>query len=237
MESVFRFIAPPGPCGYLPGQTWQLEYEVVSALTPAEYYQRLVHGWRRFGHVLFRPRCPSCAACRSLRVEVARFRPHRSQRRNQALNQGDIQLRIGEPSVTPAKLDLYDRYHAFQSGNKGWPDRTPKDAADYRESFVLNPFPTEEWRYSLGRRLVGVGYVDVLPEGLSAIYFYYDPDERDRGLGTWNVLNVIDQAAQRDLPYVYLGYYVDGCDSLAYKGNYSPNQTLTPEGDWHAFRE
>lgn len=237
MESLFRFIASPGPCGYLPGQTWQLEYEMVSALTPAEYSQRLVQGWRRFGHVLFRPKCPSCTACRSLRVEVARFRPNRSQRRNRARNEGEVQLRIGEPAVTPAKLELYDRYHAFQAGHKGWPDSTSKDAVEYGETFVRNPFPTEEWRYALGRRLVGVGYVDVLPEGLSAIYFYYDPDERDRGLGTWNVLSVIQRAADRGLPYVYLGYYVEGCDSLAYKGNYAPNQARNAAGDWQLFRE
>ena len=150
---------------------------------------------------------------------------------------GERFVRFGEPSVTSAKLALYDRYHTFQVGHKGWPDRTPKDVVDYRESFVVNPFPTEEWRYSLGRRLVGVGYVDVLPEGLSAVYFYYDPDERHRGLGTWNVLNVIEQACARGLPYAYLGYFVDGCDSLAYKGNYAPNQTLSPDGGWHPFRE
>ena len=70
---------------------------------------------------------------------------------------------------------------------KGWPDHGPKDPADYADSFVDNPFPTEEWCYYLGDRLVGVGYVDVLPDGLSAIYFFYDPDERDRSLGTFNV--------------------------------------------------
>jgi leucyl-tRNA---protein transferase len=77
----------------------------------------------------------------------------------------------------------------------------------------------------------------VLPEGLSAIYFYYDPDERDRGLGTWNVLSIIQRAGELGLPYVYLGYFVDGCDSLSYKGNYAPNQTRTADGDWQAFRE
>src|SRR5438105_6260742 len=78
MESVFHYVAPASPCGYLPEQRWRLEYEIVRSLTPAEYQNRLLAGWRRFGGALFRPRCRSCTACQSLRVDVARFRPDRS---------------------------------------------------------------------------------------------------------------------------------------------------------------
>ena len=78
----------------------------------------------------------------------------------------------------------------------GWQRHPPKDVATYYASFVDNPFPTEEWSYYLDGRLVGVGYVDAVPGlGLSAIYFFHDPDERERGLGTWNILNVIDEAS------------------------------------------
>src|SRR5437764_7752823 len=153
--------------------------------------QRMLQGWRRFGSVLFRPRCRICSACRSLRVVVEHFQPDRSQRRVAKRNHGLVHLYIGTPSVSPAKLDLYDRFHAFQAESKGWPVHTAKDAASYVESFVDNPFPTQEWCYYLGRRLVGVGYVDDLPDGLSAIYFFYDPDQRHHSLGTWNILNLI----------------------------------------------
>ncbi|HXG08880.1 MAG TPA: arginyltransferase [Gemmataceae bacterium] len=236
MESLFRFVAPPSPCGYLPHQLWQLEYEYVSELSPAEYMQRMLQGWRRFGAMLFRPRCAACHACRSLRVVVDRFRPDRSQRRTAKANRGTITLQIGEPSVTRAKLKLYDRYHAYQAEAKGWPQYPACSAAAYAESFVDNPFPTQEWCYYLGKQLVGVGYVDDLPGGLSAIYFFYDPDHRRRSLGTWNILSLIEHAAGRKIPHVYLGYYVAGCPSMEYKARFVPNQLLDETGQWHDFR-
>jgi leucyl-tRNA---protein transferase len=236
METLAHYITPPSPCGYLPEQNWRLEYEHVVTLSPQEYMQRLLQGWRRFGTSLFRPRCQSCTACQSLRVLVERFRPDRSQRRCRRANEEDIELRIGPPSVTRSKLALYDRYHAFQAGTKGWPAHPAKDAYAYASSFVDNPFPTEEWCYYLADRLVGVGYVDDLPGGLSAIYFFYDPDERARALGTWNVLRILEQAASRGIPHVYLGYYVADCPSMTYKSCFTPNQILGLDGQWHDFR-
>ncbi len=237
MQSLIRYLTPPHTCGYLPDRDATMEYDVALTVSPAEYLQRLEQGWRHFGHMMFRPQCVSCRQCQSLRVIVERFRPNRSQRRAAGANHGDVELRIGPPSVSRAKLDLYDRYHAFQSGAKGWPEHAPKDEASYRESYVVNPFPIEEWCYYLHGRLIGVGYVDVLPAGLSAIYFFYDPAERGRSLGTWNVLNVLDRAAQLGVPFVYLGYFVKGCQSLEYKASFTPNQVLGPDGKWHDFRE
>jgi arginine-tRNA-protein transferase len=240
MQSLFRFTANPSPCGYLPEQFWSLEYEYVAQLSAAEYLQRMLEGWRRFGMMLFRPACRSCTACHSLRVSAAKFCTDRSQRRCRQANEGIIELRIGQPSVTRAKLALYDRYHTFQSQHKGWPEHGPRDPESYADAFVVQPFAVEEWCYFLGERLVGVGYVDVLPgsaeqaaeAGLSAIYFFYDPAERDRSLGTWNVLSMIDAAAGRGLPYVYLGYYVAGCASMEYKRRFRPNQVRHPDGVW-----
>src|SRR5579859_3429043 len=236
MESLYHFVALPRDCSYLPGETWRLEYEMVAEMTADEYRTRMDENWRRFGHTLFRPRCPECSACRTIRVLVDQFRPNRSQRRCRTLNEGAIRLRIGKPVVTTAKLDLYDRYHAFQSRVKNWPDHAPKDARDYFDSYVNNPFPVQEWCYYLGGKMIGVGYVDDLPGALSAIYFFYDPDERSRSLGTWNVLSVIEVAAARGLPYVYLGYFVPGCQSLEYKANFVPNQLRQPDGAWRGFR-
>jgi arginine-tRNA-protein transferase len=236
METLCCFVAPPSRCGYLPAQLWQLEYEVVADITPAEYMARMRAGWRRFGDTLFHPRCPACTACRSLRVLVDRFRPSRSQQRCRKLNEGAIRLEIGKPAVSRARLRLYDRYHAYQSDAKGWPQHPAKDAASYASSFVDNPFPTQEWCYYQGDRLVGVGYVDDLPGGLSAIYFFYDPDERDRSLGTWNVLSILDYAARRSVPHFYLGYYVPGCGSMEYKTRFRPNQLLDGDGQWRDFR-
>ena len=90
--------------------------------------------------------------------------------------------------------------------------------------------------------MIGVGYVDVLEDarqrgGLSAIYFFYDPQESQRSLGTYNVLCVIDEAKRRRLPYAYLGYYVEGCASMSYKTRFVPNQLRGPDGVWRDFRK
>jgi leucyl-tRNA---protein transferase len=235
MESLFTFVSPPDRCGYLPDRNWQLRYEVVGRRTPAEYMRRMTEGWRRFGHSLFRPECPTCRACRSLRVDVLRFRPDRSQKRAWVRNTGDVRVAVGVPAVSDEKIRLYDRYHAFQTAQKGWPGHEPENPIDYAESFAENPIPTEEWCYRVDDRLVGVGYVDHLPGGLSAIYFFYDPDERDRSLGTFNVLSVNRAAAEHNHPHVYLGYYVEGCRSLAYKARFRPNQLLQSDGSWRPF--
>jgi arginine-tRNA-protein transferase len=232
MISLARYDTPQGPCGYRTGETWQFEHELVATLALAEYMDRLRQGWRHFGHLLFRPKCPACTACRSLRIDVRGFRPNRSQRRNRAMNEPTVQLTVGRPSVSRDKLGLYDRFHAHQTAAKGWPDHEPKDPADFRASFVQNPFPVEEWQYDLDGALVGLGYVDRLSEGLSLIYFVYEPAVRHRGLGTWNVLCAVERASELGLPHVYLGYHVADAPSLAYKANFVPNEVCGPEGTW-----
>lgn len=256
METLYRYTAAPTPCGYLPDQVWTLEYEYVARMSPDEYQERMLAGWRRFGTMLFRPVCETCQACRSLRVVVDRFEPSRSQRRAWKANAGGLALRVGRPAVTRTKLALYDRYHAYQAEAKGWPDHPPRDATTYADSFVHHPFDVEEWCYYDGDRLVGVGYVDALPAvatasgrlalvgpdaeplagGLSAIYFYYDPDYRRRSLGTFNVLSLIDEARRRGYPYAYLGYYVPGCPSMEYKPLFAPNQVRGGDGVWRDYR-
>jgi arginine-tRNA-protein transferase len=191
----------------------------------------LLEGWRRFGHTIFRQNCSGPDACRSLRVDVARFRADRSQRRTRKANEGAVRLRIGAPAVTPEKLDLFDRFHGERSEARGWLHNFD-DTDDYAEAFVSNPFPTQEWCYSLNGTLVGVGYVDDLPDGLSAIYFARDPVYGDRSLGTWNVLSLLERASALDLPYVYLGYHSDGCPSLKYKARFQPFQKRYADGVW-----
>jgi arginine-tRNA-protein transferase len=262
METLFRYVAAPSRCGYLPDRDWSLEYEHVAALSPAEYQRLMLQGWRRFGTMLFRPACAACTACQAVRVSAERFRPDRSQRRCRQANEGVVTLRIGRPCVTRSKLRLYDSYHAYQTDAKGWPQHPAKDASSYADSFVRQPFTVEEWRYYLDDRLIGVGYVDAmlpvpaepsdsdapgrvplalvdgepLAGGLSAIYFFYDPDERHRSLGTWNVLCILDEARRRGLPWVYLGYFVPGCRSMEYKPRFAPNELRGLDGHWRPFR-
>lgn len=235
MESLFTFTTNPSPCGYLPDRDWRIQYEVVGQLTTDEYLDRLKAGWRRFGFSLFRPTCPTCRKCLSLRVPVESFQPNRSQRRALAANDGELTIIVAAPSINAAKLDLYDRFHWFQHDSKGWSAHAPQTTDEYAESFVDNPFANQEWCYYLGEKLVGVGYVDLLAEGLSAIYYFHDPDERDRSLGTYNVLSLLRYAAERKLPFVYLGYSVEGCRSLEYKARFRPNEVLHPDGTWQPY--
>jgi leucyl-tRNA---protein transferase len=235
METVVRWTESPGPCHYVPDHISQFEYLRAATLEPAEYMEHLLAGWRRFGHTVFRQNCSGPGACRSLRVDVARFRADRSQRRTRKANEGAVHLRVGTPVITAERVALFERFHADRSETRGWSAYAPADLAEFAQSFLLNPFPTQEWSYYLDEVLVGLGYVDELVGGLSAIYFVRDPAFGDRSLGTWNVLNLLDRASALGLPHVYLGYHADGCPSLQYKASFRPNQTLDPDGVWRDF--
>jgi arginine-tRNA-protein transferase len=231
MASALTFLAPVSACEYLPDRRWQLRYEFMPQISRDEYMHRLQGGWRRFGPIVFRPECPACRMCRSLRVPVASFRASESQRRAWKRNTGEVTIRVDTPSISDEKAELFVRFHAHGHEVKGW----PPDTEERLDLFVTNPFATEEWSYYVRDRLIGVGYVDVLPEGLSAIYFYWDPAERQRSPGTFNILAMIAAARDRGLPHVYLGYYVEGCRSLEYKARFAPNEVLGPEREWTPF--
>jgi arginyl-tRNA--protein-N-Asp/Glu arginylyltransferase len=230
-----RILDDPRQCPYLPDRVERLENEFVLDLSAAEYAERMNEGFRRFGRVLFRPRCPSCTACQALRVDVARFSPNRSQKRCWKLNHDDLRCEITDPSFTPEIVDLSKRFHVHRSRQKGW-GKHSNDASSHYYAFVDNPFQASEWRYYLGKEVVGVGYVDDVPDGLSAVYFFHDPRHAERSLGTYNVLRMINEAVSRGLPHVYLGYYVEGCESLEYKANFQPNEVLNEDGSWQSFR-
>ncbi len=231
MKRVPTFTTPLAPCEYRPERLSRLRYELQPALRTTDYMNRLKNGWRRFGYAMFRPECPACAMCQSLRVPVATFSPNATQRRTWSRNQGAITARIGSPSESAEKLALWRRFHEHGEETKGW----PPGGDDGPGILLENPFPTEEWTYYLGERLVGLGYVDALPEGLSAIYFCWAPEEARRSLGTFNLLSMIADARDRGLPHVYLGYYVEGCRSLGYKTNFRPNEVLGVDRAWRTF--
>ena len=236
MQLSEPILSWPERCGYLPGQRQRLEYRIALELSADEYARFMLEGWRHFGRMLFRPRCRSCQACRPIRIDVANFRPDRSQRRAWKRNIQDLRIEIAQPAAGPEQLALYLRYHAHQEAVKDWPNRSDETVEEYHSTFVDNPFPTQEWRYYLGDLLVGVGYVDPLNVGPSAVTFIHDPDHRDRSLGTFNVLALVEHARALQQPHVYLGYLVEGCGSMAYKARFVPNEILGPDGNWRTFR-
>ena len=231
VERSVSFTSAPSPCAYLPDRPAQLHYELRPEMRPDEYATKLMAGWRRFGPVLFRPRCPSCRRCQSLRVPVSSYTPNQSQRRAWKKNAGEVTIRVGSPSIAREKIDLFARFHRHGQETKAWPAGDEPNL----DLFLANPFATEEWSYYLGDRLVGVGYVDALQEGLSAIYFVHDPADGKRSLGTYNIMAMIASARARGVPHVYLGYFVKGCRSLEYKGRFRPSEVLDDARVWVPF--
>lgn len=235
MELEFKYTAEPSQCVYLSDQTWRLEYAFASGMTESDYHGLIQERWRRFGYVLFRPRCPSCNACIPIRVITGEYRPNRSQRRVIKANQDSVRLEVDGASITSEKISLYMRHHTHHAKQKGWPLPSERGAVEHINAIMEGPLAVEEWCYYIGEKLVAVSYMDVLKDGFSGIYFFYDPDFNERSLGTWIVISMIKRAAELGLPYAYLGYFIKGCRSMEYKGLFDPSETLGSDGRWHPF--
>jgi arginyl-tRNA--protein-N-Asp/Glu arginylyltransferase len=173
-ESDWEFRAPPDPCTYLPAETASLQVRVLHELEPEPYDEWLRRGWRRHGVHFFRPACPNCIRCQSLRIDPATFRPSKSQRRIWRKN-AKIRVEIARPRVSHEHMRLYDAYHQDMHLRRGWRPHST-DAVDYWNSLLQGRFQFAwEFRYYLADSLVGIGLVDVTAHSSSSIYFYHDP--------------------------------------------------------------
>ena len=220
-----RFRMPPSVCSYLPGETASLEYSIRDSIEARRYEALLERGWRRHGRCFFRPACPSCLQCRSLRVDVAAFTPTKSQRRTLRRN-ADVEIEVATPAASPDHVRLYNAWHADMHVRRGWRnDETTID--DYAEAFLAGDWPfAREIRYWRSGQLLGVGLIDEVPAALSSVYFYYDPAWRAAGPGTLSILTEIDFAKRTHRRWLYLGYWIAACPSMAYKSNYRPHELL-----------
>lgn len=225
-NELLRVIEPQRECSYLPQETASLEYRILYGITDEQYEQLLFRGWRRFGTHFFRPACPSCVKCRSIRIDVKQFTPNKSQRRCEKRNER-IRVEIGVPQVSQAHLDLYNAYHAAMHDAKGWRERET-DQIEYRQSFLEGNWPfAREIRYFRGNELVGIGLIDVVPTATSSIYFYHAPDWRPESPGTYSLLQELGYARQLGKEYLYLGYWIPENRSMAYKATFHPHELLT----------
>jgi len=219
---------PDHACPYLAGRTATDRAVWAESIPAAVYEQFMDCGFRRSGKLLYQPACRGCRACLPLRVPVAHFRPDKSQRRCRRRN-SDLRITVGPLCCSEEKLGVYRRYVA------DWHGRPEPEHASAFESFLYDsPLETTvefEYRDNVGR-LLAVGICDVCPGSLSSVYFYFDPDESRRGLGTFGVLEEIEFARRMGLPHYYLGYWVQGCGAMEYKGNFRPNEVLDPDGVW-----
>ncbi len=219
-------VSPPHPCPYLPDQSAQQEVFLTRRLDPEDYHMLMQMGWRRSGSLFYRPCCPSCDACTPIRVRTDAFRRSRSQRRVWRRNP-DVRVSVAAPELTQEKHDLYVRYLRYQhDGTMG------ESLKDLHRFLYASPVHTLETCYRIGGRLVGVGTLDVSATAASTVYFFWDPEEHRRSLGTFSALWEIEWARREGLCYYYLGYFIQGLPSMAYKANFRPHEVLTPDGTW-----
>lgn len=231
MRLLQHRIAGPEPCPYLDGLSSTTETMLMTGVSPSELERLLERGWRRFGPIYFRPVCASCDECVSVRVPVASFAPSANLRR--VMRRADsVRVEVGAPIVDDERLALYRRWHMGREVERGWrPDRI--GAESYAMQFCFPHAAAREFSYWEGDTLLGVGIADETPRALSAVYCYYEPERTELSLGTLNVLRAIDYAREHGLAHVYLGYRVEGCASLTYKGRFRPQERLRgrSEGD------
>lgn len=222
------------PCPYLDGK---IERKLVTELVgreATEFYNRLSRaGFRRSHNLAYRPACGGCSACLPVRIVVADFIDSRSLKRIRNLNRG-IRPRMTAPLATLEQYRLFLRYQRTRHGDS---DMAAMTFGDYRAMIEESPVATRlaELRDD-GGVLRGACLLDVLDDGLSAVYSFYDPDQSKHSLGTLLVLVLIDEARRRGLPYVYLGYWIADSAKMAYKARFRPLEALEP-GGWRQVNE
>jgi arginine-tRNA-protein transferase len=212
-------------CSYLDDMEQTTHYKVIQNCSTSHCEDLIQRGYRRFGKMYFRPICPTCQECQSIKIDVENFRFSSSQKR--VLKKAShIKSYIQKPSLSKEHLELFEKYHLNMSEKKGW-DYYKTDPQNYFNSFVdgYNDFGYEVLYYD-GEKLIGVDLIDVLDDGISSIYFYYDTNYAKYSLGRFSLYNQIMFAREKKLRWIYLGYYVKDCPSLSYKSHYKPYLTL-----------
>lgn len=232
------FLTAPTPCPYLPGQMERKVFtHLVGARASALNEILTQGGFRRSQNIAYRPACESCKACVSVRVPVDRFVPGRGFRRVIERNRDLIGSRV-EPAPTSEQYSLFRDYLDARHSEGGMADMTMLDYAMMVEDTHVETSLIEYRRRGpdsgfTGRGqgdLYAVALTDKLNDGLSMVYSIYDPALEPRSLGTFMVLDHIERARRLGLPYVYLGYWVDGSPKMSYKARFLPQERLMPQG-------
>jgi arginine-tRNA-protein transferase len=232
------YLTAPSPCPYLEGQEERKVFTHLVGDRSGELNDLLTHGgFRRSQSIAYRPACEGCRACVSVRVVAADFAPSRNMRRIAERN-SDIVGEMRIPAPTSEQYSVFRAYLDARHRDGGMADMTVLDYAMMIEDSHVDTRLVEYRRRGPDtginrrgvRQMVAVALTDVLSDGLSMVYSFFEPDEADRSLGTFMILDHIERANRMGLPYVYLGYWVAGSRKMDYKGRFLPQERLMPAG-------
>ena len=224
------FATSPVACPYIPGRA---ERKLIVELSGGgRFYDDLSRaGFRRSHRFAYRPACRGCASCVPVRIAVERFHYSRSTRRVRNANR-DLGGSLVAAHATPEQFQLFSVYERIRHGDS---DMASMRYGDYRGMVEDTPVPTAlvEFRDG-GGSLVAVSLIDLLDDGVSAVYSFYDPRQTKRSLGIWSVLWLVEECRRRGQPFVYLGYWIADSPKMAYKERFPALERLDA-GGWTAF--
>lgn len=237
------FLTAPSPCPYLDGQFERKVFTHLVGEKAAELNDLLTQGgFRRSQNIAYRPACESCRACVSVRIVASEFEPNKSMRRNLARN-SDITAREFQAEPSSEQYSLFRDYLDARHQKGGMSDMTVLDYAMMVEDtyvptkiieYRIEGEPDPDGSIAEQGRLIAVALSDIMGDGLSMVYSFFDPDYASRSLGTFMILDHIQRARDRGLPHVYLGYWVEGSRKMEYKTRFRPQDHLGPSG-WERY--
>ena len=232
------YLTAPQPCPYLPGKLERKLFTHLTSDKPSGLIDTLLKGgFRRSQNIAYMPYCESCNACVPVRIVVAEFDERRSFRRISRLNQ-DIQAERRSATPTAEQYGLFRAYIDSRHADGGMAEMSMLDYAMMVEDGLVDTFVTE-YRTPPRREgskgdskapLIAMALSDHLSDGISMVYSFFEPGVPERSLGTYMILEQIEHARQLGLPYVYLGYWIEGSRKMGYKTRFQPQEHLTSEG-------